>query len=137
MLEHRVAALHAVGLVDVAEAVKVDGQDVKGFFLREHLVHAAQEELLIVQAGEAVGVGLRVVDGGEHGQNGQAHAEPGRQHLRVERLTDDAADGENERFDEGEGAVFAQRPAAGNRQDQRGQQVKRGADIQGVVERPC
>ena len=54
----------------------------------------------------------------------------------MERLIDDAADGENERFDEGEGAVFAQRPAAGNRQEQRGQQVQRGADIHGVVERP-
>lgn len=48
MLEHCVAALHAVGLVDVAEAVEVDGQDVEGLSLREHLVHAAQEELLVV-----------------------------------------------------------------------------------------
>ena len=109
---------------------------MEGLFLRDHLVDAAQEVLLIVQAGEAVGVGLRVVDGGEHRQNGQAHAEPGRQHLRVERLIDDAADAENERLDEREGALFAQRPAAGNRQDQRGQQVQRGADIHGVVERP-
>lgn len=30
MLEHCVAALHAVGLVDVAEAVEVDGQDDEG-----------------------------------------------------------------------------------------------------------
>lgn len=136
MLEHRVAALHAVGSVDGNEAVEVDGQDVEGLFLREHLVHAAQEELLIVQAGEAVGVGLRVVDGGEHRQNGQAHAEPGRQNLRMERLIDDAADGKEKRLDEREGAVFAQRPAVNDGQDQRGQQVQRGADIHGVVERP-
>lgn len=48
----------------------------------------------------------------------------------MERLKDAAADGENERLEEREGAVFAKRSAAGNRQDQR------GADIHGVVERP-
>lgn len=35
MLEHRVAALHAVGSVDGDEAVEVDGQDVEGLSLRD------------------------------------------------------------------------------------------------------
>lgn len=61
---------------------------------------------------------------------------PGRQRLRMERLKDDAADGKEKRLDEREGAVFAQRPAVNDGQNQRGQQVQRGVDIHGVVERP-
>lgn len=130
-----VAVLHARDLVYVVELVGVDRDDVKGLVRVGQLVHAAQQVLLVVQAGQAVHARAGVVDGQIHGEDAEREAEAGRQHRRIDGLRGDAEGGERKDREQLRERAAADRRAVHRDKDRRPRDVQQGADVKQQIPR--
>ena len=130
-----VAVLHARDLVYVVELVGVDRDDVKGLVRVGQLVHAAQQVLLVVQAGQAVHARAGVVDGQIHGEDAEREAEAGRQHRRIDGLRGDAEGGEQKDRKQCHQIAAADRIPVYRNKNRCRRDVQQGADIQQQIPR--